>query len=132
MAAVEFVISMPVLAVVLIGTIEFGWYYSQLITVNSAAYDAARHAALEDTAGAAAVRAEATGLQLLLDLGFCTGGFICDVDGNRRVINGMLMVEVVMQVQYDQLTGIIPNSGPIAFEAPRWLNARAVMPIVGP
>jgi hypothetical protein len=68
---------------------------------------------------------------LLVEMGFCDGGG-CDVQANREIVDGLMMVEINLQVDYDQLTGIIPSSGPLSFQAPQYLMARAVMPVVGP
>ena len=48
-AAIEFALSLPVLALILLGTLEFGWYYTKLVMVNTAAYDAARVGAQADS-----------------------------------------------------------------------------------
>ena len=130
-AAIEFALSLPVLALILLGTLEFGWYYTKLVMVNTAAYDAARVGAQADSGSQAVAMAEDAADDLLVEMGFCDGGG-CDVQANREIVDGLMMVEINLQVDYDQLTGIIPSTGPLSFQAPQYLMARAVMPVVGP
>ncbi|HMV65391.1 MAG TPA: pilus assembly protein [Myxococcota bacterium] len=133
-AAVEFALTLPVTALILIGTLEFGWYFSRLVMVNSATYDAARLAAFEDNSTDAVVTAEAAVTTLLADMGMDCGALGCAIDADRIDVDGLPMVELSVSVPYAQLTGIIPGHGVggRSFDAPTLLNARAVMPIVGP
>lgn len=133
-AAVEFALTLPVISLILVGTLEFGWYFSRLVMVNSATYDAVRLAAYDDNSTDSLITAESTVLTLLDDVGFDCVALGCTVDADRLDEGGMVFVELNVSVPYDQLTGIIPGSGigGLAFNGPTLLNARAVMPLVGP
>lgn len=133
-AAVEFAMTFPLAAMILLSSIEFGWYFSQLQMVNSACYDAARIGATEFNGVAAMATAEAAGRVLLDDMEFACGSG-CIIDGVLMNVGGNLSLEVTMTVPYRQLTGILPNRrgwvGMMGFRTPEFLQARAVMPLVG-
>jgi Flp pilus assembly protein TadG len=133
-AAVEFALTLPVIALILVGTLEFGWYFSRLVMVNSATYDAVRVAAYEESSTDANIAAEAAVQTLLADMGMDCVELGCDIDADRLDQDGIVMVELRVTVPYTQLTGIIPAGGVagFTFDGPTLLNTRAVMPVVGP
>jgi Flp pilus assembly protein TadG len=132
-AAVEFALTFPVVALLLLGGLEFGWYFSRLAMVNSAAYDSARYGATLGSTIQQRVGAQAAATTMLGDLGFdCGTPGTCVANANIIVTAaGTAMVELDLDVTYIQLTGLIPvNDSTRLFEAPDRLRARAVATVV--
>jgi Flp pilus assembly pilin Flp len=136
-AAVEFALTFPIVALVLLGGLEFGWYFSRLAMVTSAAHDAAAFGAMQSEAVSQRTLAAAATESLLNDMGFDCQAIECDVDVERIAsATGLWMVEVNLNVEYQQLTGVIPGGssalGRLMFEGPSTLRARAVSTVVAP
>jgi len=134
-AAVEFAMTFPLLALVLLATIEFGWYFTEQQKVASIAYDAVRAASHRPTQAAAMARAEFVAGALLDEIGVnCDGG--CQIEADALNVGGVPLVELNITVQYAQLTGILPSGSGLTammgFERPDTIRARALMPVVGP
>jgi hypothetical protein len=136
-AAVEFVATFPLMAGVLLATLEFGNYFAQLAMVTSGTYEAARAGSFESSMARAIISSEDAAETILNELGFdCASncGIIAQRDSD---IGGTLeSFSVEVRVPYNQLTGIVPGGGGIVsamgFDAPNFLNARATMPVAGP
>jgi|JI10StandDraft_1071094.scaffolds.fasta_scaffold445795_3 hypothetical protein len=132
-AAVEFAMTFPVVALVLLTTLEFGWYFTQLQMVNSACYDAVRAASDAPFQVDAVIESEDAVEVLLADLGFDCASLGCDIEAEAISVSGVQLVELEISVPYEQLTGIIPRGGRLlGFQSPNTLRARALMPVVGP
>jgi hypothetical protein len=140
-AAVEFALTFPVVALLLLGGLEFGWYFSRLAMVNSAAHDGARYGAQQVSAGAQRTLAEAGTLTMLEDMGFDCAELDCDVRARRlRTATGLWMVTLELTVEYDQLTGVVPGGSSgnnsalsrLFFQAPNTLRAYSVATVVTP
>lgn len=136
-AVMEFALTLPVMVMMLLASIEFGNYFSQLAMVKAAVRDSARFGSnqatmvLAQTQGAAAVRT------VLGDMGFpCRTGNACTVDASVVQEGGINFVKVSVIVPYDQVTGAIPNwygtEGETTLATPTALRAQALFPIVGP
>lgn len=130
-AAVEFALTLPIIVLLLLGTIEYGNYFSQLAMVNAVARDACRFGGNQDGPAEAGTNAQAAARQLLVDLGFpCQlGSGQCSVQAQPFQESGLTFLELRVDVEYDQLTGAFPEIGLSAL--PELLRARAVYPVVG-
>ena len=133
-AAVEFALTFPVVALLLLATLEFGWYFSRLAMINSAAYDGARWGAQYSQPVQSEVQAVLAATEVLTDIGFDCDEINCVIKANRFRTGGVTMVELELNVEYDQLTGLIPQGSSRLsewlFEAPDTLRARAVATVV--
>lgn len=136
-AVMEFALTLPIMVMMLLASIEFGNYFTQLAAVKAAARDAARFGSnqhgfqLAQTQGAAAARS------VLAEIGFpCATGNACTVDSEIVQESGLNFVQVTVVVPYDQITGALPNwygtDGETTLNTPTQLRARALFPIVGP
>lgn len=128
-AAVEFAFTFPVMVLILLGVMEFGFYFGRLHAVNNATRDAARFGANQPSSAFAMARAEEAAALLLADLGFDCGTCGATATMVPGIVD-MLVLEV--NVPYVQLTGVAPRSDIMGFRAPRTLRARIAMPVVGP
>lgn len=130
MAAVEFALTFPVVALILLGSLEFGWYFTRLAMVNSVAFDAARYGATFDNTIQSQVRAQAAARDLLDDVGLACDTAACTIQATRYVSSGVSMISIDLRVPYDQLTGIVPSGGVglagMLFDPPDTLRARGV------
>lgn len=125
-AAVEFVLTLPVLMLILVGSIEFGNYFSRVGTLTDLVQDAARFGAKQERAQLALSLSAAATEQLLDDLGFS-----CSSCVTTRMLTlagrNYLFVEVVLP--YEPVTGILPAGvGGFGFAPPVSLRARAIYP----
>lgn len=131
-AAIEFVLTLPVLVLMLFGTIEFGNYFSNLITVTSAAQDAVRFGARATTQAQAVIQTELAIQALIDDLAFdCSAGAGCIVDATMVSRSGINYVQLEVRVPYVSLTGAAPGEGSGGVEVPLNYVATATYPHVG-
>ncbi len=102
-AAVEFALVLPLLLTLLMGVVEFGWYFFNQGTLAGAAREAARDFAIHEDAAQAADKAvqTATGLSLTASQ---VGGLACGADG---------LVTVTIDYTYDSLTGFFFDERPM-------------------
>lgn len=129
-AAVEFVLTAPILVLLLFGTIEFGNFFSTLVTLNGLAQDAARYGARATTQVEATIQAELAMSQLIEDMAVpCGGGCIIDADMETR--GGINYVVLRVEIPYDSLTGAAPGRGSGGVELPLAWNIEAAYPHVG-
>lgn len=134
-ALVEFALTLPVLVLMLLGTIEFGNYFTQLAVVKNAARDAARFGSNQATLVLAQTQSAAAARIVLSDVGFpCATGNACSVDASIVQAAGMNFIQVDVVVPYEQVTGIIPAAygGGGAVNSPTLLHSVALYPMVGP
>jgi hypothetical protein len=133
-AAIEFALTFPIVAVILLGSLEFGWYFSRLAMVNSAAYDGARFGGQYGEVVQSINLSQSAVKDLLGDMGFDCEELTCDIEAKRSVVEGVRMLALEVSVEYVQLTGLIPsNEGSasnIFFRSPDTLRARAVATVV--
>ena len=125
-AAIEFVLTLPVLALLLFGAIEFGNYFSQLGTVTDVVQDAARYGAKQDRAQLALSLSGAVAEQLFEDLGVQCSGCV-----TTRMLTqaGRNYLEVSATVPYNSVTGIVPNSiEGLGFAPPVSMRVQAIYP----
>lgn len=112
--AMEFGLTFPVFLAITFAMIEFGWYFSRVALVNSAALDGCRMGALVDDAntspnstpanGTATQVAQARMTALLSSGGLnCTDCSVVEVGAFPN-----LAIECTTQVQFDQVTGLFP------------------------
>lgn len=132
-AVVEFAISLPVLVLMLLGTIEFGNYFSQMAIVKNCARDAARFGSNQSTLTAAQTEGAAAARTLLSDMGFpCGSG--CGVDSSISQDAGINFIRVAVDVPYVSVTGVIPapydSAGVV--RVPLSIPVVALYPMVGP
>lgn len=131
-AAVEFAMTLPVMAFLLIGIIEYSWFMSQRAMVESAAGDVARYAATQPT-GTQLAAASATGAVLLEDLGFDCDALDCTIATQTVTVDAIDAIEVRLQVQFDQLTNAFPaGSSGLGLLMPDNLIGQATVPLNPP
>lgn len=132
--AVEFALTFPVIATMMIATMEFGWYFTRSNMVSAAVSEGVRRAAVARSPGTAESTAPAIVREMLEEVGFGCGG--CTVDVALEGAGGLDLLVVEVIVPYEQLTGVLPAPGgalgSIGFKAPDTLRARAAVPYVGP
>lgn len=133
-AAAEFALTLPVMVLLLLGTIEYGNYFSQLAMVNTAVQDAARFGSNQSNTLLAQTQAGAAARTLLNDLGFdCDDLAACGIRPTLFAEDGLIYIELTVNVPYDQVTNAIPKMGEYGTVAlPTTMRARAVFPIVNP
>jgi Flp pilus assembly protein TadG len=133
-AAAEFALTAPVMVLMLLGTIEYGNYFTELATVASCVRDGARYGGNQTTTALARNRARAATLQLLTDVGYpCSGpGSACTVSASLIQQNGLAMLQVDARVPYRQLTNAVPRGGAGEVVLPSVINVTTVYPFVGP
>lgn len=132
--AVEFALTFPILAIILLTSIEFGWYFSQQAMVQAAVVDAARFGSNQENIFDAEDAAEGAAVTLLVDMGFsCSTVTECNIVATGTNAGFVPSITVTADVPYEQLTGVLP-SGAVGhvINVPNDLPAKAVMPIVGP
>jgi hypothetical protein len=130
-AAVEFAFTFPLMAVLMLLTVEFGFYFSRLQLMAQLTREAVRYASNQDSLTKAQVFAAASTRQLLDDVGMPCGAD-CTVAVQVFRTGGLDHVAVDLRYPYRQLTGILPTNSILPIPVPRYFNARAVMPLVGP
>ena len=136
-AVMEFALTLPIMVMMLLASIEFGNYFTQLAAVKAATRDAARFGSNQHGFQLAQTQGAASARTVLGDLGFpCRTGNACSVDSEIVQEGGLNFVQVTVSVPYDQITGAIPNwygpDGQDTLNTPTSLRARALFPIVGP
>lgn len=133
-AAAEFALTAPIMVIMLLGTIEYGNYFTELATVTACVRDGARFGGNQPSAALARNQARAATLQLLTDVGYpCSGaGAACFVSTNLVQEGGVSLIEVTARVPYRQLTNSVPQGGLGAQALPSTLNVTTVYPFVGP
>lgn len=133
-ASAEFALTAPIMVLMLLGTIEYGNYFTELATVTSCVRDGARFGGNQTTAALARNRARAATLQLLTDVGYpCSGpGGACSVTTSIVQQGGLAMLQVNAQVPYLQLTNAVPRGGVGEVVLPSTINVTTVYPFVGP
>ena len=114
-SAVEFGMTLPVLQIVLVAGLEYGWYYTQLAWLQHAARDAVRYAVTldpeeYDVSAQATTRAEeqldAYGLP-------CAG---C-VDASTYQADGFDALTVAVETDYTALVNMVPVPEKLRSEA---------------
>lgn len=131
-AAVEFVLTAPVLVMLLFGTIELGHYFAQLIAINGIAQDATRYGARASTQAQAVIQAELAATQLIRDLNLsCAGGGGCVVDAQMETRSGINYVVLTVDVPFDSVTGAAPGENSGGVQLPLRWRASAAYPHVG-
>jgi hypothetical protein len=131
--AVEFAMTFPVMALILMITVEFGFYYSQLAMVQSVAIESVRFGANQPNSSIGETAAEQVALILLEDSGFDCDALDCEIRAIGSNAGVIPTVEIEIEVEYAQVTGILPGGRlGYAIRVPRVLPARATMPIAGP
>jgi len=133
-AAAEFALTAPIMIIMLLGTIEYGNYFTELATVTSCARDGARYGGNQPTATLARNQARAATLQLLTDVGYpCSGpGAACYVGTNLIQEGGVSLIEVTARVPYRQLTNAVPQGSMGVQALPSTLTVTTRYPFVGP
>lgn len=105
-AAVEFGILLPVLAALLGGTTEFGWFFSRQLAVIQAARDGALAGSLTQTTDDPAAAAEARAREALTQASFDpASGTITAVVSSSAAGD---VVEVSVTVPHVPLMGLVP------------------------
>lgn len=112
--AMEFALTLPIFLVITFGMIEFGWFFSRIALVNSAALDGCRLGALIDPlnpnptssppSGSPAQVASARMASIL-----ASGGITCT--NCSAVVTGSVpfrTLECTTVIQYPHLTGLLP------------------------
>lgn len=131
-AAAEFALTAPILVLLLLGTVEYGNYFSQLAMLNGVTRDACRFGSNQANDEDAMAAAEAAATTLLGDLEIdCTSG-LCTIDATIIDTTEPPTLELVVDVPYVQLTGVLPQTGPVSFLSPGQLRMRSTYPRVGP
>ncbi len=130
--AVEFAMTFPVLAILLLITVEYGWYFSQLAMVQNVTVEATRFAANQPSFLAEST-AESTAVILFNDMEFDCATLGCAINATMGTSGLLDTVELEVEVPYEQLTGILP-SGRLTYviPVPTSLRGRAILPVVGP
>lgn len=134
-AAVEFALTAPLMILVLLGTIEYGNFFSQLAMVTASARDAARYGSNQTTGALARNQAAAAARVLLTDVGFdCADPATCFIETTIVQRGGVNMIEVYVDLDYEQLTNAIPRIGnsESTVGLPTRLRSRVLYPLVGP
>lgn len=134
-AAIEFALTFPLIVVMLLASIEYGNYFSELSVVNAATRDAARYGSAQSTASEAQIQGAFAARTLLSDMGFACGPAspACSVNTNIEQQGGVNALVVRVDASYNQLTNAFPRVNQnLAVTMPTRLRARAVYPIVGP
>ncbi|MCB9680266.1 MAG: pilus assembly protein [Alphaproteobacteria bacterium] len=133
-AAAEFALTLPIYILLLLGTLEYGNFLTQLAMVYQVTGDAARYGSQQATLGEATTESANAARQLMSDLGFdCdVGSGGCTVSSRIIQEGGIDYVEVSVDKNYDQLTNAIPvGKHGWSVALPTVLRARAVYPITG-
>ncbi|TJX14162.1 pilus assembly protein [Tissierella creatinini] len=112
---VEFALVLPLLILIVVGIIEFGWLFNGKITLTSAAREGARVAAIlkDETTATSAVNQTAalSGLTITdVDYNYITGG---PYNVNK--------VRVTVEGSMDPLVGLF-ISGPVSMEADAYMR----------
>lgn len=112
---VEFALILPVLMLIVVGIIEFGWLFNGKITLTSAAREGARVAAIvkNETTATAAINetADLSGLTVTdIDYDYITGG-----------PNSVNRVKVSVEGRMNPLVGLF-ISGPVDMESEAFMR----------
>jgi Flp pilus assembly protein TadG len=113
-AAVEFALVLPVLLLLVLGAIDWGWYFYLREVVTNAAREGARVGSVHQDGQAAATT-------YLTNLGLTRGGAVSNV----VTVNGIDTVLVTVTYPAGSLTGFIPV-------VPATITAQAQMRLEGP
>lgn len=133
-AVVEFVVTVPIILIVLFGTIEYGNYFNELAMVTNAVRDGARFGSNQGTGTEARTRGAAATRILLEDSGFqCDLADPCTVNSTIINRNGVAMVEITVVIPYNQITHALPRFGATGagLGLPSRMVAVAAYPLVG-
>jgi len=117
--AVEMALVLPVLLVLLVGTVDWGWFFVQQAGVVVIARDAAHAGVLDSEAPAAAAAARASAA--LTASGVPATGQVVQVTETSASVGPVLTVAV--QVTFEPLLGLVP--------CPEHLSARTTMRLAG-
>ena len=113
-AAVEFAVVLPVFVALLLGIVDFGWFFFHEVTIANAAREGARtgvtHAPgdAEDGITAAVARARE-----YLETSGVSCGETCSVVATDVGTSPELLLEVTIQYPYTPLVGFIPTPAQI-------------------
>lgn len=112
-AALEFALTLPIVLMITLGTVEYSWGFMNRVWLNNAARDAIRSATGVEPAAAPA-QAERRARQALTELGVdCRSG--CSVRAEvREGTYDVLALQIEMA--YPRLTGFVPAPGNLAVE----------------
>lgn len=112
-AAMEFALTLPIVLMITLGTVEYSWAFMNRVWLNNAARDAVRSATGVEPAAAPA-QAERRARQALDELGVdCRSG--CTVRAEVR--NGAYDVLALrIQMTYPRLSGFVPTPEDIGVE----------------
>lgn len=111
---VEFALVLPVLLLLLLGIIDFGFYFYNDLQLTQAARDAARYASVNDSAGAQGAIADAR--SRLVSSNITTETIDYGTQGNQA--------RVALQATY---TFVTPLPGIAGMGPTRTINATAIM-----
>lgn len=127
-ASVEFALTLPILISLGLGTVEFGWYFTQHAWIHHVARDAAR-VAVNSSQGAVQARAQAYAQELLVnEYGVdCAGGCVITATVNDTLVAGFYTLQLTVEVPYDSMTDFLGNRGVVI---PTTLEATVVMPLM--
>ncbi|MCB9666214.1 MAG: pilus assembly protein [Alphaproteobacteria bacterium] len=131
-AAAEFALTAPILVLLLLGTIEYGNYFSQLSMMNGIVRDACRFGSNQSLEEDAEDAAEAAAITMLNDVGMDCGVLSCTITATIIDTTEPPTLELVVDLPYTQITGVLPETGPVSFLGPGQLRMRAAYPHVGP
>lgn len=132
-AAVEFAMTMPVMALLLLGTIEYGWYFTQLAWLNSITREAARYGSAQDPDVAETAASVALVVLMEDSLTQSCAATGCVITTVASDLGDIEVLEVEVAMPYDQLTGVLPNKDALfGFTVPQNLRARVTMPMTAP
>ncbi len=108
--AVEFALTLPVLLLLLVGVVDYGWYFLIQGAVQNAAKDSVRMGVVADRDEDPTALAEGVMLDVLADAGLpCSG--MCTVDAAMTVVAGYRLLEVTVDRPFDPIVGLVPTPG---------------------
>ena len=133
-AVTEFVVTVPLILIILFGTIEYGNYFTELAMVTNAARDGARFGSNQSTGTLARTRGAAATRILLEDSGFpCDLSDPCQVNTTVIQRGGVNMIQVTVVLPYKQITHALPRFGTTGsgLGLPSRMIAVGTYPLVG-
>ena len=119
--------TLPFVVVLAVGCMEFGWYYVQLAAVNTVAFDLAQQSGQRVTMDK--LDAQEAVRDALAGVGIDCREVRCEIGVRRYHDQGVRLQELTVNVQHQQLTGILSSEDSLSvfgLDAPNMLTARGV------
>jgi len=106
-ALLEFALCLPVVLSLLLGVLDYGWYFFQQGMLLDAAKDGCRVGVSVGATEDPALRAEAVALEILEDSGLGRPDALA-VDGGVTTLSGIRVLRLTLDMPFTPLVGLVP------------------------